>query len=67
VPSERVQRQIDALLDEADAALRRFEWDVVRERALDALALDPGNGDAEAYRAAASADWAVGLNPGLRE
>ena len=30
--SERVQRQIDRLLDEAEEAVVRHEWDVVRAR-----------------------------------
>ncbi len=55
MPSERIQRQIDALLDEAEAAIRRSDWDVVRDRARNALALalDPDNADARHYRASA--------------
>jgi hypothetical protein len=30
VPSERVQRQIDSLLDQAEAALGRLDWDGLR-------------------------------------
>ncbi len=45
MPSERIQRQIDALLDEADAALDSEIGAVVKERA-EAPALDPENSDA---------------------
>ncbi len=51
--SERVQRQIDALLDEAEVAIKQSNWALVRDRAQNVLALDPGSGDAQAYLAAA--------------
>jgi hypothetical protein len=51
--SDRRQRQIDALLDEAEAAIRAEDWATVRQRVRSVLALDPGNADAEAYAAAA--------------
>ncbi len=53
--SERIQRQIDRLLDEADEAMRQLAWDVVRDRARAALALDRENSDAHVYFAAAEA------------
>jgi len=46
MPSERVQRQIDRFLDEAEAAMARSDWTTVRDRAKNALALDPENADA---------------------
>ena len=46
MPSERVQRQVDRLLDEAEAALADRDWARVRTLAEDALALDPDNADA---------------------
>src|SRR5205809_1039236 len=49
MPSERIQRRIDSLLDEADEAVRRLDWPVVRERALAVLAMDPDNDDARFY------------------
>lgn len=49
MPSERVQRQIDLFLDEAEAALRQRDWDAVREACLAVLSVDPDNGDALAY------------------
>lgn len=53
MPSERVQRQIDGLLDEADKAMARLEWAVVRERAQAVLAADPENSDGRDYLAMA--------------
>jgi tetratricopeptide (TPR) repeat protein len=53
MPSERVQRQIDRLLTEAETALANGHWDIVRTRADAVLRLDPGNGDARAYLEAA--------------
>ena len=51
--SERVQRQIDRLLDEAEEAISNSKWTLVHDRAQNALALDPGNSDGLAYLAAA--------------
>src|SRR5688572_26553217 len=42
MPSERVKRQIDLLLDEAEAALRSSGWELVKARAEAVLRLDPG-------------------------
>ena len=44
--SERVQRQIDRLLDEAEQAMAAGEWELVRLRCEAALALDPDNANA---------------------
>src|SRR5437899_1784510 len=52
MPSERVQRQIDRLLDQAEAAIERGDWALVRDRAGAVLRLDAGNEDALAYLAA---------------
>ena len=51
--SERVQRQIDRLLDEAEAAIARFDWELVRQSAEAVLALSPDNIDAVTFLAAA--------------
>ncbi|PKB79699.1 MAG: hypothetical protein BZY88_12020 [SAR202 cluster bacterium Io17-Chloro-G9] len=51
--SERVQRQIERLLDEAEVAVSRLEWGVVRDRAQAVLAFDPENPDGLAFLAAA--------------
>ena len=40
--SNRVQRTIESLLDEAEQAVGRSDWDSVKDRAQNVLALDPG-------------------------
>ncbi len=54
MPSERVQRQIERLLDEADDASLNNDWLTVKARAEAALTFDPGNADATAYLEAAN-------------
>ena len=51
--SDRTQRRIDTLLDEAEQAISRLDWQVVGARAQAVLALDPGNRDATKFLAAA--------------
>lgn len=51
--SERVQRQLDRLLDAAEEALAQNEWTTVRARCRAVLALDPDNEDARTYMEAA--------------
>ena len=51
--SERIQRQIDRLLDQVEEAISQRKWPVARDNAQDVLALDPENSDARAYLAAA--------------
>jgi hypothetical protein len=63
MPSERIQRQIDRLLDEADEAALRREWSVVRDRATAALAYDPDNVDAQSYLATAERGLRAGTAP----
>jgi hypothetical protein len=53
LPSERVQRQIDRLLDQAEAAVEANDWQTARQRAQAALDLDPDNHDAPAIIAGA--------------
>ena len=55
MPSERIQRRIDALLDEADEAVTARRWDEVGEKASAVLALDADNADAQAFLAMADA------------
>ncbi len=50
--SERMQRRIERLLDEADDAIARFDWEAVRNGAETVLALDPENADGLALLAA---------------
>lgn len=40
MPSERIQRRIDSLLDDADEAVKQQQWDVVRDRAKSDLRLE---------------------------
>ena len=51
--SDRVQRQIDRLLDEAEGAITGQEWGTVGDHARSVLRLDPENSDALSYLAAA--------------
>ena len=51
--SDRVQRTIENLLDEAEQAVGRSDWDSVKDRAQNALAFDPDNQDAAFFLAAA--------------
>ena len=53
MPSERVQRQIDRLLDEAEAAMRTLDWATVRARTDAVLAIEPENEDARTFLDAA--------------
>ena len=56
MPTERTQRQIDALLDEAEEAVRKLDWATVRDRCEAVLRLDPLNEDALTFREAALRD-----------
>ena len=56
MPSERIQRQIDRLLDEAEAAIAIRDWPTVGDCARSVLRLDPENADAIAFLAAAERD-----------
>src|SRR5665213_723523 len=58
MPSERLQRQIDRLLDEAELAMAQGDWNVVRLRSAAALALDAEQSDARGYLAAAESQIA---------
>ncbi len=51
--SDRVQRQINSLLDEAEAAIKELDWRVVHDRAEAVLAIDPENPDGLTYLATA--------------
>jgi tetratricopeptide (TPR) repeat protein len=53
MPSERVQRRIDSLLDDAERAIESNDWDTVNDRVISVLALEPDNADAVFYREAA--------------
>ncbi len=51
--SDRIQRQVDRLLDEAESAFAQRDWVALREHAQSVLDLDPHNGDASGFLAAA--------------
>jgi len=53
MPSERTQRRIDRLLDDAEQALDKHDWLVAAERARDVLLLDEANEDAWSFLIAA--------------
>ena len=67
MPSEFIQRQIDRLLNEAEAALGRLDWDGVRAQADAILALDPENGDARALLDAAARTGGTQLQAAIPE
>jgi serine/threonine protein kinase len=50
MPTERVQRRIDRLLDQAEEAADEREWKSVLESVAGVLALDPENEDALSFR-----------------
>ncbi len=58
MPGERIQRQIDRLLDETEAALVERDWTRVRALAGDVLRLDPENADARSFLDACERDGA---------
>ena len=60
--SERVRRQIDRLLDQAEEAMGQMNWDSVRDCAQAVLGLDYGNADALAFLN--SADRVLRNQPG---
>ena len=49
--SDRLQRQIERLLDEADLAITQEAWSTVASRARAVLRIDPENSDALSYLA----------------
>jgi serine/threonine protein kinase/tetratricopeptide (TPR) repeat protein len=53
MPSERTQRHIDRLLDEADKAMASRNWALLRQHAEDVLLLDSENEDAKNFLTAA--------------
>ena len=61
--SERIQRRIETLLDEADEAVANSDWAVVRDCAQNVLRLDPDNQDALSYLVAADRDTGISQPP----
>ena len=56
MPTERIQRRIDALLDEADGAVSASDWAYVAAKARAVLAIDEANEDARAFLKMAEAN-----------
>ena len=54
--SERIQRHIDRLLNDADEGLTRFAWNAVRQRAEAVLRFDPAKIDALSFMRTANHD-----------
>lgn len=73
MPTDRIQKKINALLDEAEAAVTVRDWATVRARAESVLAYDRENEDALQHLAAAkwastsTADAPVGSTGSTRE
>jgi hypothetical protein len=61
MPTERIQRRIDRLLDEADQATAQSDWVTLHELAKHVLTLEPGNADAEEFIAVA--ERGLGTHP----
>ena len=57
--SDRLQRQIERLLDEADEAITKEDWPTVASRARAVLRIDAENSDALSYLAVAERDSSV--------
>ncbi|MDP6823551.1 MAG: protein kinase [Dehalococcoidia bacterium] len=66
MPSERVQRRIDRLLDDAEEAADRHDWDAVAEYARTALSADPANVDALTFQDMADAARSGQSSPPVR-
>ncbi len=55
MPSERMQRQIDALLDRVETAVNDGDWDAALTSIRAVLSADPDNADALTYMGMAEA------------
>ena len=70
MPSERVQRRIDKLLDQAEESAESQDWDDVRKNSLSVLAVDADNEDAKSFLAMAEphlADSETNTETGVAE
>ena len=65
MPSERIQRQIDRFLDQADEAIANRDWTAAGEHAQSVLRLNPDNSDALAYLVAAKRDSGTSTAPNV--
>lgn len=58
--SERAQRRVERLLDEADEAIGKLDWQTAMDRALAVLRLEPDNVDARIFLDAANRESSAG-------
>ena len=65
MPSERVQRQIDGFLDQAEEALQARDWDKASDLVQRVLSIDSTNGDAQTFLKLAEARDSEAETPGL--
>ena len=61
--SDRVQRHIDRLLDQAEEAIALRQWEELRAHCEVVLNLDPGNSDAALYMALVDKSLATDVVP----
>ena len=64
--SDRIQRRIDRLLDEADQAVDQRDWEAVKDRAQQVLTFDPEHHEALAFVAAAGRELESISGPSAR-
>ncbi len=62
--TERLQRRVDRLLDQAEEAMDQLNWDAVRQYAQAVLSLDSDNTEALAYLESADQVQPIPPNPG---
>ncbi len=62
--TERLQRRVDRLLDQAEEAMDQLNWDAVRQYAQAVLSLDSDNTEALAYLESAGQVQPIPPNPG---
>ncbi|MSQ15491.1 MAG: hypothetical protein EXR50_06480, partial [Dehalococcoidia bacterium] len=65
--SERMQRRIERLLEQADEAIEGLQWERLREIARAVLGIDRENADALAYLAAAESNLVPSESPTAAE
>jgi len=66
VATERLQRRIEQFLDEAEEAVARLDWEIVRDRTKAVLGLDQENADGLALLAAAERELGETSTPSAR-
>ena len=59
--SDRFQQRVERLLDEADQAISRYDWEAVRQAAQAVLAIEPENSDRLTFLA--TVERILGLAP----